>query len=426
MRTLACSVALGCACALLSCGGDDSGQPALDPDAGSKDAGGRDAGEAPPVQTDVSFRKITLHREFHCEGAAIGDLDGDDRADVIAGPHWYAGPDFSERHALWQVSGPADVYRYSSCFFQWTRDLDDDGALDVLVVGFPGEAGYWLKNPGVTAAARDGAWQKHLIAETVDTESPEYVDLVGDGEPELLFGDSGKLVYAQPAEDPYAPWLIHAISDDRGVRPFTHGLGTTDVNDDGRPDVLEASAWWEQPVSLSGDPVWLRHEQPFGQGGAQMFGDDVDGDSDVDVVATLSAHGYGLAWYEQTLNGAFTEHAIVAPGVPEPDAAVVLHEPHALAHADVDGDGLLDLISGERHWGHVPEGDADFDAPARLYWFQHVRGAAGARYVPRLIDDDSGVGTQIAVGDVDGDDLPDIVIANKKGAFVFVQDRGQN
>ena len=43
-------------------------------------------------------------------------------------------------------------------------------------------------------------------------------------------------------------------------------------------------------------------------------------------------------------------------------------------------------------------------------------------YVPHLIDADSGVGTQIAVADLNGDGRPDIVIGNKKGLFVFIQE----
>jgi len=80
--------------------------------------------------------------------------------------------------------------------------------------------------------------------------------------------------------------------------------------------------------------------------------------------------------------------------------------------------------TGERFWGHVPAGDPDFSAPARLYWLEWSRDAAGVHFVPHLIDDASGVGTQVVVGDVTADGLPDIVVASKKGAFVFVHELG--
>ena len=36
-----------------------------------------------------------------------------------------------------------------------------------------------------------------------------------------------------------------------------------------------------------------------------------------------------------------------------------------------------------------------------------------------MIDDASGVGTQVVAGDVNGDGKPDVVVGNKRGAFVF-------
>jgi hypothetical protein len=57
-----------------------------------------------------------------------------------------------------------------------------------------------------------------------------------------------------------------------------------------------------------------------------------------------------------------------------------------------------------------------------LYWFELVRDGSRVEYVPHLVDDASGVGTQVVAGDISADGLPDIVVANKKGTFVFIQE----
>lgn len=102
-----------CACTSAA---DENKDEALALDASDARDADADAHIADAVQPAValSFRKITLHREFYCEGAAIGDLDADGNADVIAGPHWYAGPNFTERHELWPAQ-LADIYGYSDC-----------------------------------------------------------------------------------------------------------------------------------------------------------------------------------------------------------------------------------------------------------------------------------------------------------------------
>jgi hypothetical protein len=59
-----------------------------------------------------------------------------------------------------------------------------------------------------------------------------------------------------------------------------------------------------------------------------------------------------------------------------------------------------------------------------LYRFRLVRGAdRSVDFVPYRIDDNSGVGTQVVVGDVDGNGLPDMVVGNKKGTFVHLYEQ---
>jgi hypothetical protein len=93
---------------------------------------------------------------------------------------------------------------------------------------------------------------------------------------------------------------------------------------------------------------------------------------------------------------------------------------------DINGDGLKDLVTGKRWWAHGPRGDADPNTAPLLYWFEAKKNGDGmVRFVPHEIDSDSGVGTQFVVTDVNGDKLLDVVVANKKGVFLFEQVRAR-
>ena len=65
--------------------------------------------------------------------------------------------------------------------------------------------------------------------------------------------------------------------------------------------------------------------------------------------------------------------------------------------------------------------------PAVLYWFELKRNPAdkSVDWIPHQIDDNSGVGTQVMATDVSGDGKPDVLVGNKKGAFVFIQQPGK-
>jgi hypothetical protein len=79
-------------------------------------------------------------------------------------------------------------------------------------------------------------------------------------------------------------------------------------------------------------------------------------------------------------------------------------------------------VTGKRFWSHGRVGDPDRNSEAVLYWFKLMRGPNNSvEFVPNLIDKDSGVGTQVVAGDINKDGAPDIVFANKKGAYVFIQ-----
>jgi hypothetical protein len=398
------------------------------------------ASDAPPVVR--TFQRTVLSDQFWCEGAHHGDFNRDGVQDIVAGPWWWAGPEYKERHEIYapqatfklplgaqtvlQVpgfeGGLGRKNAYSDNFFAWPYDFNADGWMDVLMVGFPGKETVWFENPKATA----GHWQRHLAFDRTDNESPTFTDITGDGKPELVCITRGAYGYAQPdPADPTKPWRWHRITPDRGYGNFTHGLGVGDVNGDGRADLLEKDGWWEQPASLEGDPAWTHHAFRFsGPGGAQMFAYDVNGDGLNDVITSLAAHAFGLAWFEQIRNDGrieWKEHVIMGQRPEENRYGVKFSELHALDLVDMNGDGLKDIVTGKRFWSHGRLGDPDRNDEAVLYWFELTRGPQGVEYVPHRIDADSGVGTQVVAGDVNGDRLPDVVVGNKKGVFVLHQ-----
>jgi len=388
-----------------------------------------------------TFKKVQLTDQFWAEGADIGDFNHDGKMDVVSGPFWYEGPDFKKRHEIWPANasfkrkksdgteetipgfegGLGVNNAYAECFLTYAYDFNGDGWTDVIVYGFPGKEAAWYENP----KGREGHWQRHVIFDVLDNESPGLIDITGDGKPELLCCSRGYIGYAEADwKNPAAPWTFHAVSPKGGYQMFTHGIGAGDINGDGRTDILEKDGWWEQPASLANDPVWVKHPFHFADAAAQMLVYDVNGDGLNDVITCIHAHGYGLSWYEQVRNQGnitFREHVILNKDATPNRYGVAFSQLHSLTLIDVDGDGLKDIITGKRFWAHGKNGpDPDSNGRAVLYWFQLVRSGNGqVDFVPHLIDDDSGVGTEVTAGFVSNKKYPDIVVGNKKGVFVF-------
>jgi len=210
---------------------------------------------------------------------------------------------------------------------------------------------------------------------------------------------------------------------------FHHGQGVGDINGDGLPDIVINQGWLARDNSQTADAdsSWRFHPHLFSKqrGGAQMLVYDVDGDGDRDVVTSLDAHGWGLAWFENTLDDktrerSFIQHTFMGSREEEAKYGVAFSQPHALAAGDIDGDGLTDVIVGKRRWAHGPKGDIEPNSPAVLYWFGLERTDDGVHFRPHLIDDSSGVGLQIAVTDVNRDGHLDILTASKLGTFLFL------
>ena len=369
----------------------------------------------------VTFKKLTLTDKFYCEGAYAADFDRDGNMDVVSGPYWYAGPDFQKRQEVREVKD-FDPKGYSDNFLTFTGDFNGDGWADILYVPWPGKDSQWYENP----KGKAGHWTAHAALKNVGNESQLWTDVDGDGQNDLVYNIDGFFGYGTyDTEKPNEPWTFHPVSTKGAYQRYTHGLGAGDVNGDGRVDMLEAVCWWEQPAEPKPGEPWIRHDYKFADAAAQMLVYDIDGDGLNDVVTAWHCHLYGLVWHKQVRDEAGTisfKKQVILTSEPDLESDDLrISQLHAFDLADFDGDGLLDIVTGKRFWAHGPKGDKEPNAAAVVYWFQLKRNADGsAQFVPHRIDDDSGVGTQVAAADLNADGTPDVMVGNKKGTFVFL------
>ncbi len=357
---------------------------------------------------EIEFVKTHLDNRFRSEGVAVADFNNDGQMDIACADVYFAGPDWE----LVEMTAEPNVFdpkQYSESFVNAADDVDGDGWVDLIVMGFPGRETIWLENPGQAG----GLWEAHMILQETNNESPTYTDIDGDGTAELVCSSGDKFVIVRRSDDVRQPWTMTPISTSMPNRTqrYFHGLGIGDINGDGRKDVLIPQGWFEAPQNLDEhEGPWAFHEADLGEECGQMHVFDFDGDGDADVVSS-SAHRYGVWWHEQTDSGWMT-HTI--------DES--FSQTHSMCFADINGDGTPDIVTGKRWWAHNG-GDPGSDEPVLVHWFEVGRENGQPQFAKHLADSNSGIGTQFVVHDVNGDGQLDIVTANKQGVFYLEQRR---
>jgi Domain of Unknown Function (DUF1080)/FG-GAP-like repeat len=366
-----------------------------------------------------NYRMQRIDDFSYAWSAAVADINHDGIPDIIAGPYYYLGPDYTVRREIYLSKTFSPGTEFALDMVNFAYDFNGDGWPDVLSTRLRPISLY------INPQGESRRWDRYPVLPQVTSEIVLFKDIDGDGKPEVIYGGGGVMAYAKPdPSDVTKPWIVHPIS--QGVPVNIHGLGVGDINGDGRPDIVGPAGWWEQPPQ--GTPGrWPFHPVDFGKGGAEMGIYDVNGDGLNDVVTSLEAHGFGLAWYEQKRdkdgNISFVQHMIMDNFETKNAGDVTFTEPHGMTFADMDGDGIPDIITGKRYWSHL-DSDTDPDpyGPAVLYVYHTVRDAkapGGARFVPELINNRSGVGSTVTVADLKGDGAMDIITSTTRGTFIF-------
>jgi hypothetical protein len=379
----------------------------------------RSARGVPPEESGrtLRFTKKQLFVNPH-ENATVGDLNRDGLFDIVSGPYLYAGPDFVPR--TYRPNHLAREYHRGNS--DHVYDVDGDGWPDIIVGGWGPDGIIWYRNPGNSAVERGRPWEMHegweaqVLAPTRGTmEMFALHDYDGDGVPELHSAN-------YRAKEPLEVWRFS--KDDEGkpiLVPFVlgvegggHGFAWGDVNGDGREDLLTEIGWYERP---EGDPFagpWRLHREtalphpscPF----AVM---DLNKDGRLDIIFG-KAHDYGLYWWEQLPpredgTTQWKEHVIDESW----------SQAHAIALADLDGDGELELIAGKCIWAHNGDDPGAADPPV-IYYYKWNQGSS--RFVRHTIagpDDNIALGRQFSVVDLNGNGRLDLVAPSELGLWVF-------
>jgi hypothetical protein len=375
----------------------------------------------PAEQVSTHFRMQQLNDFFYSWGATAGDINHDGIPDVIAGPFYYLGPEYTDRHEFTAARSYSASNNFPEGMVYFSYDFTGNGWADIICVD--SRPIYLYVNP----KGESRRWDRYNVVPSATSEIEVFRDIDGDGKPEILFAGPGAVMaYAKPdPANPTGTWKVHNISEP-GLAG-AHGMGVGDINGDGRMDVVNSRGWWEQPAPGAGESLWKFHPAQLGSGGAEMGVYDVNGDGLNDVVTSLEAHGWGLAWFEQKrdTSGAisFTEHIITDDLSAKNPGNAAFTEAHASTFADIDGDGIPDFIVGKRLHAHLESyTDPDPMAPPVLYWFRTVRNPkapGGAEFVPELIHNRSGVGSTVLAVDLNKDGAMDIVTATNRGTFIF-------
>ena len=85
----------------------------------------------------ISWETKKLTADFYGEGAYHGDFNKDGAVDVVSGPYWYEGPDFTKKHE-YRPAKKYDPKQYSDNFLTFVHDFNNDDWDDILIIGWPG------------------------------------------------------------------------------------------------------------------------------------------------------------------------------------------------------------------------------------------------------------------------------------------------
>jgi hypothetical protein len=345
---------------------------------------------------------------------AVADLNGDGKPDlVVANSCSGVGCDGGVSVLFGNGDGTFQAARTFPTGFTATiavvvADVNGDGKPDIIA-STSGECypDLCINSVIVLLGNGDGTFQAPMsFTSAYDTVALAVADVNGDGKPDVLVtsvflnpnlsGDGGVTVFLGNGDGTFGDGLAY----DSGS-PGAFAMAAGDLNGDGTPDAVVAHEFSNIGVLLGNGDGSFQAARTYNSGASGSYGvaiADVNGDGKPDLITT------------NYCNTPFCKESVVSVLLGNGDGTFQAAQisgagfsaAKSVAVADVNGDGIPDLIVGHNVAGSAQgspvavllgKGDGTFSG------LQYYSGAAH--------------GLSVAVADVNGDGKPDLLIGDR-------------
>ena len=349
-------------------------------------------GLSSPRTEPRAFDRVQLLETAGATSASVslGDVDGNGTLDIVLakGRHWPLANlllrNDGKAHFTTDTIGAAPDRTYTAAL----ADLNGDGSLDLVVSNDRPDKKIIYRNDGkghfhFAGNFGQGDWSTRYVT---------VADLNGDGRPDLIVANR-----SSNAANPRPSFVC--LNDGKGGFPVCEPLATqsativvaADLDGDGKIDLLvphrdggQSLIFWNDGTGkFTAPPTKVG---PLHSNVRAAAAADLNGDGVPDLV--VGDEETGTYIYYGAGGRAFAPPLELGPRGTTP---------YSIAIADMDRDGTPDIVVG------------NFEAPGAVFW--NAGGAARRTFTETRWGDGKGAVYGVAIGDLDGDGWLDVVAA---------------